>query len=343
METPDDRRPSAPSMDDVARLAGVHQTTVSRALRNDPRITLAVRERVEAAAAQLGYRPNPLLAALGTMRRRRATVAYQTCLAYIMRSGPARAILDAHLSGARQAAERRGFRLEPFVMDDDLREGRLDGILQARNIQGVIVGPLPEAHGNFTLDWSRLCTVVIEYSFTQPAFDRVVTDSYATMNMAIAECRRRGFSRLGVVLAQVVDERNEGLLSAAFSLAREKDRRIAAIPRLILPGWQEDAMESWMRRWRPEVIISSNALLPSIQTYLERRRIRVPAQVGLLNLNVASDMNLSGICQDAPGIGAAAVRLVIEKLNHNDFGIPKSRVTLLTEGMWHEGNTLARG
>lgn len=342
MEIPDECRPAAPSMEDVARLAGVHQTTVSRALRNDPRITPAVRERVEAAAAQLGYRPNPLLAALGTMRRRRATTAYQTSLAYIMRSGPSRAIMDVHLSGARQAAERRGFRLEPFVMDDDLREGRLDGILQARNIQGVIVGPLPEAHGNFALDWSRLCTVVIEYSFSQPAFDRVVTDSYATMNMAVAECRRRGFSRLGVVLAQVVDERNEGLLSAAYSLAREKDRRIAAIPRLILPGWQEDAMESWMQRWRPEVLISSNTLLPSIRAYLQRKRIRVPAQVGLLNLNVDPAMDLSGICQDAPGIGAAAVRLVIEKLNHNDFGIPKSRVTLLTEGVWHEGKTLAQ-
>jgi LacI family transcriptional regulator len=40
---------------DVARVAGVSQPTVSRALRDDPRVARATRERVRAAAEQLGY------------------------------------------------------------------------------------------------------------------------------------------------------------------------------------------------------------------------------------------------------------------------------------------------
>ena len=45
---------------DVAREAGLSQSTVSRALRGDARVTAQTRERVLAAARRLGYTPNAL-------------------------------------------------------------------------------------------------------------------------------------------------------------------------------------------------------------------------------------------------------------------------------------------
>ncbi len=52
----------APSLKDVARLAGVNPSTASRAIRGDPtqRINAGTRERVLAAADTLGYRANYL-------------------------------------------------------------------------------------------------------------------------------------------------------------------------------------------------------------------------------------------------------------------------------------------
>ena len=43
---------------DVARRAGVSQSTVSRALRNDPRVIEETRERIQALAAEMGYVPH---------------------------------------------------------------------------------------------------------------------------------------------------------------------------------------------------------------------------------------------------------------------------------------------
>ena len=55
---------------DVARLAKVHPGTVSRALNPETRalVNAATAERVEAAAAALGYRPNPIARGLKTKR-----------------------------------------------------------------------------------------------------------------------------------------------------------------------------------------------------------------------------------------------------------------------------------
>src|SRR3954469_21892860 len=49
---------------DVAKIAGVHFTTVSLALRNHPSIPPSTRERVQQAALRIGYSPDPVFAAL---------------------------------------------------------------------------------------------------------------------------------------------------------------------------------------------------------------------------------------------------------------------------------------
>lgn len=55
---------------DVARLAGVDVSTVSRAMRDHPRISEATRRRVVAVARELDYRPNAAARAMVTSRTR---------------------------------------------------------------------------------------------------------------------------------------------------------------------------------------------------------------------------------------------------------------------------------
>ncbi len=56
------------TLDDVARLAGVSPITVSRALRRERSVDPALAERVQAAAQQLGYVPDPAARALASQR-----------------------------------------------------------------------------------------------------------------------------------------------------------------------------------------------------------------------------------------------------------------------------------
>ncbi|WP_037680194.1 LacI family DNA-binding transcriptional regulator [Streptomyces griseus] len=61
---------SAPRSADVARLAGVSRKTVSRVLNNEPYVSEEARQRVLAAAEELGYRLNHAARALASGRSR---------------------------------------------------------------------------------------------------------------------------------------------------------------------------------------------------------------------------------------------------------------------------------
>jgi LacI family transcriptional regulator len=56
---------------DVARLAGVSQPTVSRALNNSPKVSEATKQKVREAALALGYQPSAIGRALSTGRSTR--------------------------------------------------------------------------------------------------------------------------------------------------------------------------------------------------------------------------------------------------------------------------------
>jgi DNA-binding LacI/PurR family transcriptional regulator len=59
---------SAPTLQDVARVAGVSHQTVSRVINGSPRVAPATRDRVQEAVQQLGYRRNSAARALVTQK-----------------------------------------------------------------------------------------------------------------------------------------------------------------------------------------------------------------------------------------------------------------------------------
>lgn len=92
--------PRTPSIRDVARVAGVSHQTVSRVLNDHPNILPTTRARVEAAMAELQYRPSAAARALSTSRTKTIGVLASGRAHY----GPALSI-----QAIEEAARKRGY------------------------------------------------------------------------------------------------------------------------------------------------------------------------------------------------------------------------------------------
>jgi LacI family transcriptional regulator len=111
---------------DVARLAGVSQPTVSRALRNLPGTSVETRSRVLAAAHHLAYVPSTSGRTLSTRRTRRIAIVAEelTNPFYPQLVEPLRHHLAEHGYGCVLVTERSSGSLTV----DDLADGSYDGV-----------------------------------------------------------------------------------------------------------------------------------------------------------------------------------------------------------------------
>lgn len=133
---PDRRRP--PGMHDVARLAGVSQKTVSRVVNDERYVSAGAREKVLAAARELGYRPNSAARALITGRFQRIGVVSLGTALY----GP-----TALLVALERATRAAGFSLivaNTAEGDPDSIQGGVDWLLE-QGVDGVVLSePIDE-------------------------------------------------------------------------------------------------------------------------------------------------------------------------------------------------------
>ena len=121
------------TLKDLARLAGVHPSTVARVLNGDPRqrVSAEVRERIVVLARQHGYQPNRLARAL---RLKRSHVV-GTLIPDI--SSP---FFAALFRGIEDALAQRDFSVILANSDDDpVREQRSLVMLRERQVDGLIL------------------------------------------------------------------------------------------------------------------------------------------------------------------------------------------------------------
>lgn len=123
---------------DVARLANVSQSTVSRAYRDDVYIDPITRQRVMDAAKQLGYYPNLSARSLRNQRSR---------ILGLVLSDPDNTFFASVIRQLEQHAGERGYRLVLTYTDEDPDKERfcLETLISSR-AEGVLVMPVSRAN-----------------------------------------------------------------------------------------------------------------------------------------------------------------------------------------------------
>jgi LacI family transcriptional regulator len=333
-------------MVEIAQRLGVASSTISRALRNDPRISLELRKRVRVAADELGYQPNPLVSALMANRRRPGSGGAVDVIALVTNYGGkkdwrTKDVCRWEYQGIQRRASELGFRIEIFALADYLGEiTRLQAILRARAIRGVLLGFSREEKPNTVFDCAEFCVAGLSGYFPEVVADRANFHGFYNVQLALDQMHRHGYRRPTLIAPALNNRISNNLWSGAFldwqRRLPKKDRCEPFIPRENVGAAE---FSDWLYRNEPDSLLVYKF---PVRRLLQRRGVRVPEDIGLAYLYRTSDEmgNAAGIDGNLDVVGSAAFDLVVERLHANATGASKHPKEVLITGTWHEGPTL---
>lgn len=336
------------NMQKVAEAAGVSKSSVSLALRDDPRLAAGTRRRIQEVATQMGYRKNPIVASLMAQLRVSHTPKFHANIALINCSSN-RTIFDLHpydefRRGIRERADKAGYGLEEFWAEEPgVKPTRLIQILEARSIKGVILAAPPEPKRLFP-DHPELfrdfCVSVIGVDRTDPPLPRAASNHFRAARAAVETVFRLGYRRPALFVSDRMDRILDRRWSAGFS-AGVHDAPVPAEGRLeplFFDTPDRAVFAKWVKAENPDVIITDE---PLALEWLQSLKLSVPEDIGLVHLNWGPHLrDWAGMQQASRTVGASAADLTILQITNNEIGPPEHPKLVLIESEFVPGPSL---
>ena len=336
---------------DIAAKVGVSHSTVALALRNHHRISEKRREQIHRVAAQMGYVPDPLLAALATYRSQIHPAKMQNAIAWLNhweqpeRLRGAHREFDAYWRGAEKAAKHFGYRLDEIRWEPEFSAKRFEQILLTRAIRGVLIPPhhIPPDWGDF--DWSKFSVIRFGFSVPSPDSHLVTSDQHRAVVLALRKISSLGYQRIGMVVPGHLDRNVGGNFSGGF-YAAQKSHKIAGVHSLLFTETRADAEISFaktqglLRRWllkaKPDAVLTADPTIPGV---IRELGYRIPQDLAVAGTGIDVPVD-AGIDQHSDAIGRMAVEMLVSQINLNERGEPADPARILIESRWRDGNSL---
>lgn len=335
------------SIREIARSLGLSHTTVSEALRHNPRVNIKTRERVLKAAEEAGYNYNPLAGALMSEMRRSGAGTFRGVVAIIdldgnaHRNQGARRYHNALTSAAAERAKALGFKADIIVLGDDkevISINRLNSILLSRGIHGIILLPVASTPDIQKLDWKNFAGIYLDYLIDRPALDSICSDHFRSMVIALQKLAKLGYRRPGFVLHEPHDYRLLYRWEAAYNTYISHNSELEAIKPYISTEFDIKTFTRWFKKGRPDVVLSHHSM---ILDWMMEAGAKVPETHGFCSLNVLrSAVPAAGLDLRPDLIGSRGMELLIGQLHRNQFGIPETPAITTIPASWHDGPTL---
>lgn len=317
-----------PTQADVARLASVSQAVVSYVLSASPLVTIPAptRERVLAAAAELGYVPNSAARSLRT----RKTMTIAGVIPDI--TNP---FYPAFERGIQDVAEARGYDLATYNTDGlaakeqkslrFVREGRVDGLIMTPfHITPADLAPLLEVGVNAVMLSGD------HETWSAHGIDSVSIANEQAAREAVTYLLDRGHHRVGMIAGVAGTPPREGRVRGYLRALNEHG--IAREPLLIRSGdYTETGGMQGMRELlrlpaTPTAVFCANDLLAlGAMAALREAGVRVPddlAVVGFDDIPAARFVTpaLTTVAQFPEQLGRRAAAMLFDRLDGSVTG-----------------------
>ncbi len=278
-------RPKHPSINDVARLAGVSKKTVSRIINNEPNVSEKMRRKVQSAIDECSYTPNSQARGLSLSRSFLVSVVYDNPNAsYVMEA----------MYGALDYCRSQGYELimhpcdfsSPTAIDDLMTfigQSKIDGVilLQPISESAELASTLKEAGCNFVRLLSTRC---------EDEANMIYHNDGIAVNQIVAHLAERGHRQIahirGPLNSQSANQRH-----AEFLLAMEKQSLVVAEHHVVLGDYTFrsgiDSAESLLASNSPPsaIFASNDEMAIGAIVAAQRMGIKIPTGLAVVGFD----------------------------------------------------------
>lgn len=306
------------SAEDVARLAGVSRSAVSRTFTPGASVAPITREKVLRAAEELGYQVNDLA---------RAVLNNHSKLVGIVATNPEigfRAHLAAALTKALIQCGKIPILINTGQTEEELAAAQKTLIGHRAEATIILSGSTPK---NFVDLAHRNGQSVVVIGRSEPGADQVRVANVGAATKAAAAFFERGYRLFGMAASHSgtpsITERETGFVNASQALgarvlvARGKDSDYA--------GGLEAGRELLARPQRPEAIFCANDQIAfGLMDYARSElRLRIPEELAVIGFDDVPEAgwlsyNLTTFRQDPTTMAGRAVALIERRLSDPD-------------------------
>lgn len=313
---------------------------MSFALRSSSEIAPSTRARLQRLATARGYRSDPhvtqIMSRLRTKRTVRATV--NICGLGQDWGTPRNGVnyFTRLTAGIRERAETLAFAFSSLRLDDYPDPARLERVLLARGVEGVLLLPLrTPADLSERLNWSRFSVISVTSSLIAPDFHSVTPSHFDNMMLACRELAKGGHRRIGLALSRDWDVRVRHRWSGGIAWQNQFGATEPVKPLIYDrpgPDLNADILRSWLRAERPDAVIletvDRSGFERAVASLAAKKRPKC------VTMNWPSPLAVAGIDQQVERIGAAAVELLGGMIGRGEKGVPLQPTQSFIEGVW---------
>lgn len=320
---------------DIAKILGISVSTVSRALKDHPDISVDTKKEVQELAKRLNYTPNAIALSL----RNRKTFLIGVIVPEIVHH-----FFSCIISGIEQVANQNGYNVVILQSNESYeREVSICQTIQNARIDGVLVSVSKETHK--AAHFRELQQVGIPIVFFDRICgdidtDRVIVDDFHGAYTAVEHLISVGCKRIAHLSApqhlQIAQKRQMGYLQAL------KDYHIPVDESLIIAcDNQQEAVsvgkQLMQRDIRPDGIFAVNDLTAAGVMYaVKHAGFCVPRDVAVCGftdglVSTLTDPTLTTVGQHGEEMGRMATELLLKRVNAEDQTYPTQTKVLKTD------------
>jgi LacI family transcriptional regulator len=318
-------------MREVADVAGVAMSSVSRVLSGHPDVSEGMRRRVMAAVETLGYTPDMLAQSL----RRRATLSIGFVAGDI--SNP---LMASIVKGAERELRRRQYSMLLMNSEGDAdRDAEHIRLFEQRRVDGLMLSLAREDHPSTLAALAGTDTPRVLVDRHLPAganASGVLSDHRSGMRAAVGHLLDLGHRRIGLILGRPVRPARERLSGLEDAYAeRGLPGTFTVSEGVLSPEHGRDATRRLLEVEEPPtaIITGGNQLLAGTLEELRDRSLLVGADISIVSCDTISTTELhqppiAVVRRDTVELGRRAAELLLRRL---EGAAAPETVTLPTE------------